>query len=130
MRTHSGGNRLRQVGRQIVERSADSAPEPAWSKPPDRLIDGNDAADLQRLRGFLFRAVLPGVDGISQDLKLRLNDLQFAAALIFFDFAVQRDHLTGRELVLQISRIEPEATQARSPLPDGELENRLAPRAE
>src|SRR5271169_6048849 len=120
MAADSSGNRFRQIGRQIIEGSANGAPKPARGKPSDRLIDGNNAADLQRLGGLLFRAVPTIIGGVSQDLELRLNDLQFAAALIFFHFVVQRDHLAGLELVLQVGRMEPEAAQASPPLPNGE----------
>ncbi len=128
MSAYSGGNWLRQIGCQIIERGVDSTPKPARGKATDRLIDRNDAANLQRLHRFLFRAALAAA-GIPQNLELRLHDLQLAAACIFLDLAVQCDHLPGCELVLQVRRIEPEAAQARPPLPDGKLENRHAPRA-
>ncbi len=130
MRAHRGRNRVRQVRREIVERGANRLPEPARRQPSDRLVNGNDAPNLQRLGSFLFRAVLAGVSRVPQDLELRLNDLQLTAAFIFFNLAVERDHLPGRELVLQVGRIEKEATQARAPLSDGQLKNRHFPRAE
>jgi hypothetical protein len=52
------------------------------------------------------------------------------AALILLDLAVQGNHLPGRELILQISRMEEKAAQAGASLPDGQLKNRHLPGAE
>src|ERR1700733_156603 len=114
----------------MIERGANRAPKPARGKPPDGFIDGNDAAYLQRLRRFLFRTALARIARIPQNFKLWLNHLQFASTLIFLDFAIQRDHLPGREPVLQVRCIKPKAAKARPPLSNGELENRDAPGAE
>ena len=130
MRAYGGRNRIRQVGRQVVERGADRLPKPARSQPPSRFVDGNDAPDLQRLGGFLLGAIFARVGGVAQNLKLRLDDLQLAAALVFFYLAVQGDHLPGSELVLQVGRVKQEAAQAGASLPHGQLENRHAARAE
>ena len=130
MGAHRGRNWICQVGSQVVERGANCAPEPARSKPSNRFIDGNDAPNLQRLSGFLLRPILTGVGRVSQDFELRLNDLQLAVVRIFFHLAVKRDHLPGRELVLQVGGVKPQAAQPRASLPDRELEDRHASRAE
>ena len=125
VRPHRGRNRFRQIGRQIVERSVNDAPEPARSKPSDGLIDRNDAPNFQRLGGFFTRAIL-GVASLAQNFELRLHDLQFAAARILFDLAVERDHLPRHEFVLQVRRVEPQAAQPSAALPHRELKDRHA----
>ena len=58
MRAHGGRNRVRQIGRQVVERRADRLPKPARSQPPNRFINRNDASDLQRLGRLFLGAVV------------------------------------------------------------------------
>src|ERR1700733_1538981 len=130
MAAHRGGNRVRQFRRQIVESSANRAPEPARSKLANRFIDRNDPADFQGLACLLFCTVRAGAARIPQNLELRLNDLQLSAALIFLDLAIERDHLAGDELVAQVRGIEPQAAQTRAPLSHGELKDWHAPRVE
>ena len=124
-RADDGRNRLWQLRCQSVERGADGAPKPARRKAslPRRFINRNDAADLQRLaRLFFGRAILAPV-ALAQHLDLRLHNLQFAGARIFLHLAVERDHLARLKFALKICGVEPEATQARSSLPDRELKN-------
>src|SRR5579862_7533257 len=103
-------------------------PEPARSQPSDGFIDRDDAANLQRLGGFLIGAIL-GVASLAQNLELRLHDLQFAAARILFDLPVERNHLPRHKLVLQVSRVKPQAAQPGPALSNGELKDRHAARA-
>ncbi len=129
MLPHRGRNRVGQVRRQIIERRANRLPKPARSQPSRRFINRNDAPDLQRFRRFLFRPILARIRGIAQNFKLRLNNLQLPAALIFFNLAVERNHLPRHKFVLQISRVEPQAAQLRPSLPHGKLKNWRAARA-
>src|SRR5690242_3467386 len=108
MGANRGGNRLRQVGSKIVERRANGAAKPAWGEPPGRFVDRNDPANLERFCSLLLSAVVTGIGRIPEHFELRLNDLQLTAALVFFDLAIQRDHLAGHELILQIGGIEKE----------------------
>src|ERR1700722_1861396 len=132
MRAHGGGNRILEVGRQIVECSADGAAKPARRQPTlaDRLVDRDDAADLQRLRSLLLCTVFAALRRIAQNFELWLYDLQLVAALVFFNLAVECDHLTRLELVAQVSCVEPHAAQARPSLSHRELENRHTARTE
>ena len=130
MRAYSRRNRIGEVGRQVVERRADDLAKPPGSNAADGLVDRNDAADLEGFRSPLVGFGRAGPGRISQQFKLRLNDLQLTGSLIFFDFPVKGDHLAGCEFVLQISRIEPETAQTSPALPDRELKDRFAPRTE
>src|SRR5579863_6457081 len=101
MRANSGGNRLRQVRREIFEGRADDSSEPLRSKPPGPFINWDDPPDFQRFGGFLLCSVVTGIRRVSKDLELRLDNLQLARALVFFDLAVEGNQLAGHELVLE-----------------------------
>src|SRR5208283_4139084 len=117
---------------QIVERRANYLPKPARGQPslPDRLVNGNNPADLQRLRRLLLRSVVAAFARLSQNLELRLDDLQLSAARVLLDLPVQRDHLPRIEFVLQVGGMKPKAAQPGASLADGELKNRHAAGAE
>ena len=94
-RTNGGRNWVGQSLRDVFERAANDAPEPACGQPAlaRGLVDGNDAADFQRGGLFLVDCVARSILGrLAQDFKLRLHDLQFAVA-IGLDFPVERNHL-------------------------------------
>ncbi len=71
------------------------------------FVDGDNAADLQRLghagAAFILR--------ITQNFKLRLDNLQPATARVLFDLAVERDQLSRAEAVFQVSTVEPQTLQ-------------------
>src|ERR1700733_5859138 len=107
VRTHSCRDGLWKIRRQVIERGADDSPEPFRSQPSSCFIDRDDATDLQRFSCFLFGAIISTVAGLAQYFELRLDDLELAAALVLFDLPVERDHLPGNELILEIGRVEP-----------------------
>src|SRR5208282_4803931 len=72
-------------------------------------------------RGFILSSI---ARGITEHLILRLDDLQLAAALILFDFAVECDEFAGLEFILQIRAVKPQAAEPRASLPYSELEDR------
>ena len=117
---------------EVLQHGVNDAPEPARSETAiaGGLVDGNDAADFERLQFLLFVAGrLFG--GIVQDLELRLHDLEaMAAAIAGFDFAIQSDQHAGAEFVLQIGGIEPDAFERIAALADGHFEQRHAAGAE
>src|ERR1700733_2177794 len=122
-----GGNRLRQSWVQIIQRGTNDAPEKARRKLANRFVDGNDAADFERLSRFLFRSATR-FGRIAQDFKLRLDDLQLAASLVALHFAVECDHLSGLELVVKIRAMKPETLQAAASLSHRQLKDRHAAR--
>ena len=66
---------------------------------------------------------------MAQNFKLRLHNLQLSVTVLFH-LAIQRDHLAGCELTLQVGAVKPKAAQPRASLPNRELENRHATGAE
>ena len=122
------GDRVGNVLIEVLQHAVNDAAKPARGEPAiaGGLVDGDDAADFERLPLLLFVAGrLFG--GIVQDLELRLHDLEaMSAAIAGFDFAIQSDQHAGAELVLQIRGIEPDALQRVAALADGHLEERHA----
>src|ERR1700691_257302 len=126
MRTDSGRNGIGKIGAKILERPANDAPKPAGREFAGRFVDGNDASDFERCGSFLLSFVGAAffVD-VTENLNLGLDDLK-ATVAVCFDFAVEREHLSGLEAVLQIGGVEPQTLQFGASLADGELENRHA----
>src|SRR5262249_35915126 len=79
-----------------------------------RFVNGYDPTNFQ---GFnlarIFGASVAAVGvGVIQYLELRLVDLQAAPSPAFFDFSVERYHLTGLGAVAQIGAVEPNALES------------------
>ena len=115
-----------QIRRKILQRGVDDAPKPSGGQTAlsSGLIDGHDATDFERCHQLLFRGIGAAVfSSFSNDLELRLGELEFAAAVVLLNLAVQGDDLAGLELVPQISGVEPDTLQPRPPLPGGHLKD-------
>ena len=127
---YGGRDRVRELGRKILQNAVDDAAEPARRQAAlaGGLVNGDDAADFER-RGSFLLARFSLVGGVAENFKLGLHQLQFTAAL-FFHLAVKGHQLSGLEAVAQISRIEPDALQAASSLPGRHLKNGHAAGAE
>src|SRR5580658_2348949 len=117
MRTHRRRNRIlrfrKDIGPKIFQRPSDNPPKPARRELAlaGRFIDRDNPPDLERRCRLFLSLVSPTFFiNVAKNLKLRLHDLQVAIA-IFFDLAVERDHLSRLEAVLKISGIEPQALQ-------------------
>src|SRR5438876_7005912 len=94
-----------------------SKPARGQSPLPCRFVNGDDAANLQRLGNLGFRFTV----AFSDDLELRLHQLQLATIILYTP--VKRYHLAGLEFVFQVSGVEPNALQARATLAGGHLKN-------
>ena len=110
---HHVRNRIRQLAVELLQHVVNHPPEPSRRQLAlaRRLINRDDAPGLQRLPFALFFAACGAVfDGIVQDLKLRLHDLQPGlAARRCLHFAVQGYDLPGAKLISQIGRVEQDA---------------------
>ena len=101
-----GGNRVGNVGLKILQHAVDDAAKPARGQAAvaGGLVDGDDAADFERLPLLVFVVAACRLRRrVVQDFELRLKDLEaMPVAIAGFDFAVERDQHAGTKLVLQI----------------------------
>ncbi len=87
------------------------------------FVDGDDAADFERVGNLLFCGAGVAVVGrVADDLELRLHELQLAVSILF-DLAVESDDLAGLKAIAQVSGVEPDALQPGAALPGSHLEN-------
>src|SRR5580700_5375030 len=121
-RAYGGRDRLGEVGSQIVQSRADDPAKPARGHAPlpGRLVNRYDSPNFERRSRFVLRAVSTG---IAQHLKLWLHNLQLSAARVLLNLPIECDQLAGLELILQVSAVEPQATQLGSSLAHRELED-------
>src|SRR6266404_2654557 len=130
--THCGRNWIGRVRPKIIEGPANDPPEPARSQfsLSGGFVNRNDAADFERGGGFFLGIVgAPLFIDVAENLKLGLDDLEFAVAILL-DLAVEGDHLPSLETVAQISSVEPEAFEPVACLADCELKYRHTPSPE
>src|ERR1022692_883086 len=124
MAAHDRGDRVWQIGREILERRVDDPTKPARSQPAlsSRLINWHDTANFERSRELLFRGV-GGIVRLPNNLELRLGELEFTFPVVLLHLAIERDDLPGLKLFLKIWSIEPDALQPRPALPGGHLKD-------
>src|ERR1700691_2577449 len=93
----------------------------------DGFVNGHNPANLKRLGNLLLGGIRGAfISGLAHNLKLWLNDLQFAAAAVGLHLSVKSHYLPRLEFVAEIGGVEPDTLQPRAPLPGSHLKNRHA----
>ena len=115
------------VGREFLHYAMKHIAKPARIQLPDRFIDGNDPAYLDRLLQAFFDQAFRFVFVLSENFDLRLHDLESGFRELspsFFYLAVQGQHLSGFEAIAKVGTVKPRAHDRLHSLTNDEFKNR------